>query len=413
MIRLFASIILLAIGLSSKAQLRHRVFNDSASGYSVGIYGQYQLSSNAIASDLIWQAYQGKFLDRSKREAASNRLGKTNAIGIDLDFGLYARHLPDSAKGIGWYLTVADRTHANAKFTKDFLNLVLFGNAQYAGETADLSHLQLNFLTYKQYEVGILKDHLTDKGMWRFGFGLSLLTGNRNLQINIDEASLYTDPDGEFLEGEIHGDLSSSSLISSQYFDANGIGLSGSMMMAFEGKKFGIRIDANDLGFLRWNKALKHTEFDSIFHFEGIDVNLFGTGGEPFSIISLDSTISGFITERKGKAYNTITPGRIRLEAYYNLKDNGFRVYGGVQYRIANGYVPYGYIGTSSPLPKGFFIDGRFAYGGFGSWHLGLEVRKRFKGVFEIRLGTNNLEGYLLPMVGTSQSAYMSFAGYF
>jgi hypothetical protein len=89
------------------------------------------------------------------------------------------------------------------------------------------------------------------------------------------------------------------------------------------------------------------------------------------------------------------------------------RLYAGIQYRIASSYVPYGYIGTSSPLPKGFYIDGRFAYGGFGSWHLGLELRKKFANVFEIKLGTNNLEGYVLPMVGTSQSAYVGFAAYF
>ena len=40
-------------------------------------------------------------------------------------------------------------------------------------------------------------------------------------------------------------------------------------------------------------------------------------------------------------------------------------------------------------------------------------MRKRFANVLEVRLGTNNLEGYLLPMVGTSQSAYLSLAAFF
>jgi hypothetical protein len=95
------------------------------------------------------------------------------------------------------------------------------------------------------------------------------------------------------------------------------------------------------------------------------------------------------------------------------LKKKDVSIYAGLQYRIANGYLPYGYVGARAPLPHGFFIDGRFAYGGYGSWNLGLELRKRFGEVFEVRLGTNNIEGYVLPMFGTSQSAYISLAGYF
>lgn len=399
------------IALNSLGQFRNPVYNDNQSGYSVGIYGRYQLSSNALTSNVIWNAYQGKFIDRDLREQASNRLTKSNAIGVDLDYGIYARHLPDSAKGFGWFINVADRTHANGVLSKDLFDLLMFGNAQFADKTADLSGLHLNFLTYKQFEVGLLKQIQKTESSWKLGVGLSLLTGNRNLQLEIEKAELYTAPDGSYLDGDVSGNFRSSSLAASQFIDANGLGVSASLTVAYKAKKFGIRLDADDLGFIRWNKHLKHTEIDSVFRFEGIDVNLLG--GDGFSNINLDSVVDGFATVKQAASYNVIVPGRIRVEGHYNLKDNGFRIYAGLQYRLANGYLPYGYVGTSSPLPKGFFIDGRFAYGGFGSWHLGLELRKNFANVFEIRLGTNNLEGYVLPMVGTTQSAYIGLASYF
>lgn len=404
----------LLMTLSGFGQFRNPVFSDTQTGYSVGVYGRYQLATNAISSNLVWKAYQGKFLDRKLREAASNRLAATNAVGVDLDYGIYARHLPDSAKGLGWYLNIADRTHANAKFSKDLFDLAMFGNAMFAGETADLSNLYATFITYKQYEIGLLKNISSASGnKWRIGFGLSLLTGNRNLQLKIDKAELYTDSDGEYLDGEVKGEIRSGSINSSQYFDANGLGLSAALSIGFEAEKFGLLLDVDDMGFIRYNQNLKHTDLDSVFRFEGVDVNLFGNDGGSFSSINLDSVVSGFATELEGTAYNVVIPGRIRLEGFYKLNEKGLRLYAGIQYRIAPAYLPYGYIGTSSPLPKGFYIDGRFAYGGFGSWHVGLELRKKFSNVFEIKLGTNNLEGYVLPMVGTSQSAYVGLAGYF
>lgn len=403
----------LFIFASANAQFRDPIYSDWTPGYSVGAYGRYQFSSNAIPTNLVWQTYGGKALSRKLREKTSKNLLNNNRVGADLDYGIFAKHLPDSTTGIGWFVNVADRTFASAKYPKDLFDVAMFGNASFAGKTAELSNMEFNLLMYKQFGVGILKTVQKEKGKWNIGFGLSLLTGNRNLRFKITEGSLYTDPDGEYLDGEIHGELRSASMGRTQYIAANGLGFSGSFSFGYEAEKFGIRLNADDLGFISWKKDLKRTDLDSVFRFEGVDVNLFSGDGDPFSSIDLDSVVDGFATVRQGTAYSTTTPGRIRLEGYYALNSDNWHIYAGIQYRIAAGYVPLGYIGTSAPLKKGFYIDGRFAYGGFGSWNLGLEVRKRFANVFEVRLGTNNLEGFVLPMVGTSQSAYISLAGFF
>ena len=393
--------------------MRHPVTSDWTAGYNIGAYGRYQIATNAPSTQMVWNIYQGKFLSRGAREAVSNRLQKNNGIGVDLDYGIYARHLPDSAKGLGWYINVSDRTHAHARYSKDLLDLAMFGNAAYAGQTADLSDLYATFFTYKQFEAGILKQVSSKFGSWNIGFGLSFLAGNRNLELNFDQGSVYTDPDGEYLDVALNGEIQNASLTSSQFIDANGLGGSAAIFVGFEAERFGVSISAEDLGFLSWSKNLGRTAIDSTFRFEGLEVNLFSTGEDAFSTGNIDSILDGAITEVEPSSYLRPLPGRIRLEGFYRNNDKDLRIYAGVQHRIARGYVPFGYAGVSSPLPKGFFIDGRFAYGGFGSWHLGFEVRKRFKDVIELRLGTNNLEGFVVPMFGTSQSAYISIAGYF
>lgn len=393
------------------AQLRHPVYNDWDAGYSVGAYGRYQVASNNITSNLVWGAFQGHELNRNQRERASSYLFNMNRLGVDLDYGIFAKHLPDSSKGLGWYINIADRTHANARFSRDFFNLVMFGNAQFADKTVDLSGLELNFMTYKQFEVGILKSISHGKGKWNLGLGLSLLTGNRDLHFKLNEASLYTHPDGEYLEGTVKGEIRSSSLASTQYFDANGLGFSTALNIGYEAKKFGIRLQTDDLGFISWSQHLKETELDTAFTFEGIEVQLLSS--DPFSTFNADTILSGLVTKLEPRKYTTVVPGRLRLEGFYRVNDKDLRLYLGVQHRFAPGYVPYSYVGVSSPLPAGFFIDGRFAYGGFGSWNLGLELAKKFGNVFEVRLGTNNLEGYVLPMFGTSQSAYVTLRANF
>lgn len=399
--------------MSSNAQFRNTVYSNWDSGYAVGAFGRYQASSNAITSNLLWKVYQGKFLDRNLRDKVSGMHSKMNRFGVDLDYGIYARHIPDSVKGIGWFVKIADRTHIDGKYPKNLFDVAMFGNAQFAGQNIKLSPINLNLLMYSQFEVGILKNIKKTNGTWNIGFGLSLLTGKKNLNLKIDEAELYTDPDGEYLQGVLQGTYRSASLSSGQYIATNGLGFSGSLNIGYNAAKWGIKFEADDLGLISWKKDLKQTDLDSAFTFEGVDVNLFAAGGNPFNSANLDSVVSGVATNVKLDKYITSVPGRMRLEGHYNLNEKKWRLYFGVQYRIAPGYIPYAYVGTNSPLGKGFFIDGRFAYGGFGSWNLGLEFRKRFGETFEVKLGTNNLEGYLLPMVGTSQSAYVSLVGFF
>ncbi len=411
--RIALVILFATTSVAALAQFRNTVYSDWTSGYSVGVHCRYQISSNAIGTNLQFNAYQGNALSRKQREAASNRSGKLNRVGLDLDYGLYARHLPDSAKGIGWFVSIAARTHGNGQFPKDLFDLAMFGNAMFAGNTANLSNIKVSFLTYRQYEVGMLKQVKRTNGTWNLGLGASLLMGNRNLELSIDRATLYTQPEGEYIDGAFSGEIRSASIASGQYFDATGLGFSASLNVGYEGKKFGFTLQADDLGFISWSQHLKHTALDSTFRFEGVEMDLFASDNNLFSGIDLDTVVSGFATVKEGTRYSTIVPGRMRLEAYYALNDKDLRLYAGVQYRIAPAYFPYIFVGTSSPLPKGFFIDGRFAYGGFGSWNVGVELRKKFADVVEVRLGTNNLEGYLLPMVGTSQSAYVSIAGYF
>ncbi|MGB1318617.1 MAG: DUF5723 family protein, partial [Flavobacteriales bacterium] len=369
--------ILLFLSIAASAQYKSNIYSDWNKGYAVGAHGRYQASTNAITSNLVWNVFQGNVLDRKLRETVSGKHTRRNRLGADLEYGVFAKHITDSSKGVGWFINFADKIHANARYPKELFDFAMFGNAQYAGESVELSPVEFNLLLYTQFEAGLLKTIYTEKGKWNLGIGIGFLAGKRNLQVKIDQADLFTQEDGEYLDGEVHGSIRSSSLSSSQYFDLNGVGFSGSFHVGYETKKFGIRFEAEDLGIINWTKNLKQTALDSVFRFEGIEMDLFASGGS-FSSINLDSVVDGFASKQTATAYTSVLPGYLGFEGHYVLNSKNWKLYAGVQYRIAPSYIPYAYIGTNSPLGKGFFIDGRVAFGGFGSWHLGLEFKKKF-----------------------------------
>jgi hypothetical protein len=406
-----ALIPILLVHLSGYAQFSHEVYSDWEGGNAIGVFGRYQIASNALSASMVNAIYSGNDLSRDLRQATSDRLTSSNRMGLDGDFGLYYRHLPDSSKGIGYFVRVADRYHAHGTFSADLLNVAMFGNARFADKSANLGDASATYLQYKQYELGILKTWKKPKATWQFGFGLSLLTGNQSLVADFPEGSLYTDLNGEYLDITLHGSVQTSSIASAQYFDANGWGFSASGHVGMQTEKFGWKFEFDDIGLISWGQHLKRHDFDTIARFEGANLDLFAD--DPLASVNLDSITQKMITTTDGESYVTVIPGSIRLEGSYALNAKQWKLYAGVHHRFASGYFPLIYLGTSAALPKRFFIDGRFSYGGFGSWNIGLEARKNFAGHFAIRAGTYNLEGFILPDFGTSQSAFIGLIGYF
>jgi hypothetical protein len=404
-------IVLMMFPQMVRAQFMHEVYDDTTAGYVVGVFGRYQMASNAISASMLNAIYTGSELTRDMRDGSSARLGESNRLGLDGDYGLFVRHLPDSVKGVGWFIRIADRYHAHANLSRDLLDLAMFGNAQFAGRTAELGNLSFNYLQYKQYEFGILKNWKRPSAEWFFGMGLSLLTGNQSAVADIPDGTLYTHPDGEYLDVEVHGVLRTSSIASTQFFAANGWGFSASAHLGMRGKRFGWMLQLDDLGMISWSERLRQHDIDTLARFEGPDIDLFATN--PFASVNFDTIASRVVTSRDGERFSTVIPGSIRVEAYYALNEKQWKLYAGVQHRFAEGYFPLVYLGTSAPLPKQFFIDGRFAWGGFGSWNIGLELRKKFGKYVAVRLGSYNLEGYLMPGIATGQSAYFGLTGYF
>ena len=85
------------VHLSGYAQFSHEVYSDWNSGNAIGVFGRYQIASNALSASMVNAIYSGNDLSRDMRQATSDRLSSSNRLGLDGDFGLYYRHLPDSS----------------------------------------------------------------------------------------------------------------------------------------------------------------------------------------------------------------------------------------------------------------------------------------------------------------------------
>ena len=413
--RLIATILgFVILSQAAIGQNLNPILSGNNEGNTVGMFAIASARSNMLRVKFLRDFYTGKSIDSDLREKQANASLKINRAGADLNYGLYYRHMPDTVtQGWGWGVQLGARLHSNAAFTADGYKLAMLGNAQFAGQTAELSGTQFNLFNYKYLGGSVIKDISIKHGLLKIGFSANFLLAQKQSTASFDEASLFTQEFGEYLDFSAQGTFTSNGLSSSHYLGANGFGFSTDLLVQLVRPKHTISLELGDAGALFMNNNGSATSIDTSFRFEGIALDLFEEMSEPFSSLSPDSLSQTLgISTDSAVAHSAALPAFIHVRSEHDLKDGKISVFGGIQYRFAP-YFPLIYAGAKFNLPSLIAIQPTFAWGGYGSWNVGLELEKRFNDIATLSLGTNNLEGFIVANVATGQSAYVNLAVHF
>ncbi|TAE52220.1 MAG: hypothetical protein EAZ89_08830, partial [Bacteroidetes bacterium] len=186
--------------------------------------------------------------------------------------------------------------------------LLLLGNAPYAGQTLtdpDISYLDLSG---KEWGIG---SHFSWKG-WQGGIRFKVLTGVRLNNLSTGSFSLYTAPNGSYL------DISTSY----DYFTTGtnpGYGLAADAGLIYRNNKLMAAVALSDLGFVQAEGNRRALTQDT--RFEGIDVSsLIGADLSNGISINFADTLSDLLLapEVAGKQRQAL-PAQIRLYGSYAL----------------------------------------------------------------------------------------------
>lgn len=414
-LRLCGLIIFLFCSTQSFPQNFSPVFTETNPSSALGGSFDYAVNSSSVNMKFINTFYRGDFIDQDLKQSVFDKTKDKNRLGFDLNYGLWYVHNPDSAskKKTGWFVSVRNRMHADALFQGDLFKTYFGGNKQFAGQTATLGETRFNFLNYRQVQLGL--NVVSRKGFSkvRFGAALSFIKGEQNLNLFLSKGDVFTDSDGQFIDVDMAFEVRNSDNSNKKFFDLKGYGAALDLFLGIENPKSIIRFEISDFGFIDWNQNAQSTHNDTALHFEGLSIdNLFDIGDSLVNSLDADSikTDMGFITENID--YSTPLPAMIHLGYTHKTKENLY-INAGFAYRMAANYSPYIYVGTEHKFKGEFNINTRFAWGGYGTYNIGLGLSKQFGKAFKVNLGTNNLEGLLITKAANGVGAYINLIGYF
>ena len=343
-----------------------------------------------------------------------DKLKNKNIIATEFQANLLSFGL--RVKSMYFSFGVYEKANFQASFPGDMAALLLKGNRDFLGKTADLSGFGASATWYREYSLGTsvkLLDNLT------VGARGKLLFGKLNLSTNDVDMGIFTSQTGDLIR--FHSSMTINTSIAESEIKRDSVG-------NFDGLEFkedmdpvnlflntgnaGFALDLGaimditdkltvtgsiiDFGFIKWKEGVFNLTQDGEFEFSGIDVSTGGTEEDATEKLldEIDSTLTN-ITDRS-ETYTTGLGTKIYIGGTYKLNDNisfGILSRSGIYRKSfrqaitlsANAYV----LNSISASLSYSMMNGSFANIGFG---LGLRG-----GPFQFYLVSDNVSGMLLP----------------
>lgn len=397
--------------ISAVSQYNSEFLNYENTGRSVSINADFDAGTNGIQNAMMNKFLFGGHIDARMKDAALNKMRGYNQLGINLnyDVSLFIGKNPKYDFLVG----IKNQEILNATYTKDFYQLLFYGNKPFLDKTANFSGTNINALRFQEVKFGIIM-HKVDSTA-KIGISVSFLKGEQLFYIKANKnSSLYTNSDGTELIFNSNFNMAlSDTATKKNLWSFNGIGASADVFFETPykskiGRQSVLTVNANNIGFIHWSEKSLQYSSDSVLKFDGYHINnILDLKDSTLQKVNTDSVIRK-ATNARQEAFNTNIPTNlIIINKIYFSRMFSFNT--GFRYIFHANYKPYVFIEPEYKIANRFMISIHVGYGGYTRLNTGLSFVYTNRNWF-IKLGSNSLQGYILPKQAYGQGVYFSVA---
>jgi hypothetical protein len=393
------------------SQYNSEFINYENTGRSISVNADFDAGSNGIQNAMMNKFLFGGYIDTKTKDNALDHMHGYNQLGINLnyDVSLFVGNNPKYDFLVGF----KNQEILNATYTKDFYELMMYGNKPFLGKTANFSGTNINALRFQEAKLGIIM-HKVDSTA-KIGISVSFLKGEQLFYIKANKnSSLYTNSDGtELLFNSNFNMALSDTGAKKNVWSFNGIGASADIFFETPyksriGRQSVLTVNANNIGFIHWaEKSLQYSS-DSVLKFDGYHINnILDLKDSTLQKVNTDSVIRK-ATNARQEAFNTNIPTNlIIINKIYFTRMFAFNT--GFRYIFHANYKPYIFVEPEYKFTNRFLVSVHVGYGGYTRLNAGLSLVYTNRNWF-IKLGSNSLQGYILPKQTYGQGIYFSIA---
>ncbi len=347
--------------------------------FSLSAGGQTQ--STTIPAAFSNRFIDPGFIDDVLKTSVEDRFKGDNRFGAAFGYSASALFFPDSsAKANGSALQISAGTESlfALRFSNDAFSLAFRGNEDFAGQSANLSNSSFYALRYNFFRLSYRKRFET----WGFEAGLQAMRGVSNSDVRLEEASLFTDTSGTFLDVRWKGRIRSSSPGANAWNNYPSAGAALNLRFIYtpvSQRKWFVEASLNDFGFIHWNNQTNDIQRDTSFRFTGLwfgDVITFNDT----NFVLGDSLLRRLRGNEEQASGMRLFPFRLHTAVSFELSArHNQRLMLEAEYRALPGMRPQFTLGYNRQLGTHFELGIDAIYGGFGGLNSRFRMAYRYK----------------------------------
>ena len=365
-------------------------------------------TSTAVPSSFTNAFIFPGFIDESLKSNAFKRLQSTNIFGGELSGGISLNFIPDTGKeshhtAVGFIYNT--QVIQSAQFSSDLFKLVFEGNASYSDKVANFNNSGYFAMSYQTFKLSYLKR--SKRSQFRVSAGIA--RGLSTTQVNLQRGSLYTQPEGEFLDLAWKGNYIQSGNGSNQFKNSPSFGPALDLLLQFRLKSNGVlSVTIQDLGFINWNQETSQYTRDTSFRFTGVKLtNLVSFSDSAF--VFGDTLLNKLRGDNSTAPFMQHLPASLQLK-YTHLLTGKWMASGAVQYRLVPGYMPFSSIQLVRNLRNNRSVGFTLNYGGYGKFQTGLHAVLIETEHHYLKIGTLFNEGFIAPKRLSGNGVLISYS---
>jgi hypothetical protein len=397
------------VGLTLSAQYNTNFLNYNKTGRCVSASLEFDAGSNGMSTGLVNKLVWGGYIDNDlKKESAKHLQGKNN-FGLLLNYDLSA-FVKGNSK-FDYLIGFKNQEVLNATYSKDFFNLMFYGNSQYKGKTADLSNCNVNALRFQEVKFGAIMHKVDSIG--KIGVSVSFLKGEQLFYIKTNKnSSLYTSEDGSEIIFNSNFNMALSDTNNRNLAGFNGIGASADLFFETpyktrHGKKCLLVVNANNIGFIHWWRNSVQYSSDSSLRYTGYNIrNITDLKDSTINRINSDSLLRN-VSNARSEDFNVNIPTNLVIVNKI-LFSRAFHLSTGFRYIFNANYRPYVFVEPEYKV-KNVTFSLHAGYGGYTRLNIGAAVTWSSSNWF-LRIGSNSLQGYFSPKTAFGQGVFLCVA---
>lgn len=358
------------------------------------IYGDQLANSNSLNNGFLSVLNQSGYLDNETKENQIKMLEENNLFGQVRHIGFEGMIKKNEQL---FNFGFQHQSFADAMLSSDIIKAALFGNKEFLGETISIPELQYNSIYLNQLFFGMTHQSVKDQFVQHFNWKINLNFGQNLSRLKIENSSLYTSPDGDALDLDIHLSYLKADSSWNEFYQPAGLGLGGDFYYAIDKPgKFHFHARVGNLGFISWYAYPTNTIVDTAFTFTGVELDT--TSGQSFShpLLSLSlSEDNEFIdVEEIGSSLNFL-PLEFSLSSGFFYANQRF--YSGFRflYYPTTLAKPKVEIFTTFNLNNQWFLTPVISSGGFGKTNAGLNIGWKINKNWKLFAGSHHISSFL------------------